>query len=226
VRGTWGRVSGWTRRGFLAWCSVALALLASGARRAAAARDPGGAGLDGHEEAILRALIGQIIPATGSPADTERAQARVLARIRASIGASGETLRAYQQGLGAMDAAAEKRHRTGFANLAAAQRFELLTWIDGTSDYYETVRAVVPASGLLKEWLLSHLPVRSVKAALIDWISWARGTSVQAFWRRVRGDVFDAFYSDALGLAWIGLDAAGMPVADPRHRSHGGGRPQ
>ena len=226
MRETWDRVSGWTRRGFLAWCSVALALLASDSRQLAAARSPGGAGLDEREEAILRALIGEIIPVAGAPFETERAQARILAKIRAWIEASGDVLRAYQQGLAAMDAAAEKRYRAGFANLVAAQRFELLTWIDGTSNYYETVRTVVPASGFVKEWLVLYLPIRSVKAAMLEWISWVRGTPVEAFWRRLREDVYDAFYSEPLGLAWIGLDAAGMPVADPRHRSHEGGRPQ
>src|SRR5207247_6208797 len=130
----------------------------------------------------------------------------VFSRIQDWVGSSGELLRLYRQGLAEMDALAENRYRAGFPELSSDQQVELLTWIDGTSDYYDTAKGIVKGSAALKDWVVAHLPVRTLKAVFLEVIAWLRGSSVQDFWQRVREDVFDAFYSHPVGLAWIGLD--------------------
>jgi hypothetical protein len=118
-----------------------------------------------------------------------------------------------------MDALAEKRYRAGFPELSWDQQFELLTWIDGASNYYDTAKGMVKGYSGLKDWVVGHLPVGTLKAVFLQAIAWLRGSSVQDFWQRVREDVFDAFYSHPVGLAWIGLDPLGMPLEDSRGRS-------
>jgi hypothetical protein len=153
---------------------------------------------------------------------------QVLTRIRDRVGHSRELLVLYHHGLEQLDAVSLKQYGAGFPELAWNQQFELLSWIDGPDEYYAKAKVVAGRLPALKNWLAAHLPLRTLKALLLHVVSWFRGVSLQDFWTRLREDVFDAFYSDPIGLGWIGLGATGMPTSTPDHhvenRGQGGHR--
>jgi hypothetical protein len=147
---------------------------------------------------------------------------QVLTRIKDRVEQSRELLVLYNQGLEQLDALSLKRYGAGFPELAWNQQFELLSWIDGPDEYYAKGKMVAGRLPALKNWLASHLPLRTVKTLLLQVGSWFRGVSLQEFWIRVREDVFDAFYSNSIGLGLIGLDATGMPTSTPHHHESRG----
>jgi hypothetical protein len=209
---------GWPRRAFLIWSTIAFAAMAFApwTRRAASALGAEGpVPLTGRKQAILMALIAQVIPLEASTAS--RAHVQVLTRIRDRVGQSKELLVLYHEGLEQLDAVSLKRYGAGFPELAWNQQFELLSWIDGPDEYYAKGKVVVGRLPELKKWLAAHLPIGTLKTFLLRVVSWFRGVSLQDFWTRLREDVFDAFYSDPIGLSWIGLGATGMPTSAPDH---------
>jgi hypothetical protein len=231
VRGSLLGAGGWTRRAFLIWSTVAFAAMAFAPRTRRAASAAGADGpvpLTGRKQAILMALIAQVIPLGPDASSASRVHMQVLTRIRDRVGQSRELLVLYHQGLEQLDAVSLKRYGAGFPELAWNQQFELLSWIDGPDEYYAKGKVVAGQLPALKKWLAAHLPVRTLKNLFLYVVSWFRGVSLQDFWIRLREDVFDAFYSDPVGLGWIGLDAAGMPTSTPgRHfenRGQGGHR--
>jgi hypothetical protein len=161
------------------------------------------------------ALIAQVIPLEASTAS--RAHVQVLTRIRDRVGQSKELLVLYHEGLEQLDAVSLKRYGAGFPELAWNQQFELLSWIDGPDEYYAKAKVVAGRLPALKNWLAAHLPLRTLKTLLFHVVSWFRGVSLEDFWLRLREDVFDAFYSDPIGLGLIGLGATGMPTSTPDH---------
>ena len=173
-------------------------------------------------QAILMALIAQVIPLEPEASTANRAHMRVLTRIKDRVGQSRELLVLYQQGLEQLDAVSLKRYGAGFPELAWNQQFELLSWIDGPDEYY--AKAKVVAGPALKKWLAAYLPLGTLKTLLLHVVSWFRGVSLQDFWTRLREDVFDAFYSDPIGLGLIGLGATGMPTGTPDHHVENSGQ--
>jgi len=221
---------GLSRRTFLMWSGVAFAAMAFRLWPRPAASTPGAGAsfpLTERRQAILVALIAQVIPL--EPASTAtRTHMQVLTRMMDRVGQSKELLVLYQRGLEQLDAVSLKRYGAGFPELPSNQQFELLSWIDEPDEYYAKGKLVAGRLPALKKWLAAHLPLQSLKTLLLQIVSWFRGVSLQEFWIRLREDVFDAFYSDPVGLGWIGLGATGMPAGTPdnhgEHRSQGGRR--
>ena len=231
MKRSWLRGSGWTRRGFLTWSTIAFAVIASGpwTKRAASTSVTDEAEpLTAREQAILIALIAQVVPLEGEASTVSRVPLQAFTKITGWIGRSSERLMLYRRGLDQIDAVSRKRYGVGFRESTWAQQFELLSWLDGATDYYAKGTAVAGRLPALKNWLSAHLPIRTLKTIFLHIMNTLRGMSVQDFWARLREDVFDAFYSDPIGLAWIGLDAHGMRVNasgphyrnddEPRHR--------
>ena len=218
---------GWTRRAFLIWSTIAFAAMAFAPWRRRAAASPGADGpvpLTGRKQAILMALIAQVIPLELEASTASRAHMQVLARIKDRVGQSRELLVLYNQGLEQLDALSLKRYGAGFPELAWNQQFELLSWVDGPDEYYAKGKIVADRLPALKTWLAAHLPLRTLKTFLLHVMSWFRGVSLQDFWIRLREDVFDAFYSDPIGLSWIGLGPTGMPMSMPDHHVENSGQ--